>query len=347
MTTKRITSGWRGFSVAKETAYGTPAAVSTAFNFEGSPTDVQPKEVITNEAEVTGLNEPSAQDILNYMLDNTHAQRAMPHNIAFFLAAVMGKVSTDQPDNILDPAVYRHYIEREVSAVPLPSFTLIENDGVGTKRYPGIYGKTVKLSASREDFVRIEAGFGGMGKEETSAVGKPTVVAESYLRYGDLQFSRGGTLSGSVATQDLTVGGGPTQFKADLRSFEWTLDNQAQAIYEMGDNSGYATRVERGDRFTHDLKAVFEMQGDEHKSGLLAGTEYVLNIPIIGSVIPGGTGSFNFRADIIFPRVVYREAKKDRDGEVMIVNADFQVLEDSTYGSVIIEVHNEQTGYLL
>ena len=139
----------------------------------------------------------------------------------------------------------------------------------------------------------------------------------------------------------------PVSFKADLRSFAWTIDNQANPVYEMGDNSGYVSRAERGDRFSHDLTAVFEMQDDTHKTGLVNGTEYVLNIPIVGAVIPGGSGAFNFSVNFIFPKVVYREAKKDRDGQAMIVNAEFQVLEDITYGSVIVKIINEQTGYLI
>jgi hypothetical protein len=88
------------------------------------------------------------------------------------------------------------------------------------------------------------------------------------------------------------------------------------------------------------------MQDDAHKTGLINGTEYVLNIPIAGSVIPGGSGAFNYSVNLIFPKVVYRQAKKTRDGQELIVNAEFQVLEDPTYGSVIVQVINEQSSYL-
>lgn len=346
MTTKRISTGWRGFSIAKEASYGTPAGISTSFNFEGPITDVQPNEVKTDENEVTGLNEPSIQEILNWKLDGTHQQRAMPHNLAFFLALVMGKVTTDQPDDLNDPTVYRHFMERDLGNISLPSVTLVEYDGIANKRFSGLFGKSVKVSGSRGDFVKLEAQFGGMGKEEPNADSKPVVVGESYLRYGDVNFNRGGSLSGTVANGDLMVGGSPTSFKADLLSFDWTIDNEAKTFYEMGDSSGYVTRAERGDRFQQTLTATLEMQDDSHKTGLVNGTEYVLHIPVTGAVIAGGSNSFNYSCDIIFPKVVYKEAKKDRDGEVVTVNAEFQVLEDTTYGSVIVKVINEQTGYL-
>ncbi len=344
MATKRITTGWRGFSTAKESTYGTPATLATAFNFEGPITDIQPNEIHTNENEVTGLNEPSKQEILNWKLNGNHQQRAMPHNLAHFLAMVMGKVTTDQPDSTNEPTVYRHFIERDLVNIALPSITMVEYDGIANKRFSGLFGKSVKVSGERGDFVKLEAQFGGMGKEEANSDSKPTVAGESYLRYGDVNFTRGGSISGSVATGDLAVGGLPTSFMGDLQSFEWSIDNQAKTFYEMGDGSSYVSRVERGDKFNHSLSAVLEMQDDAHKSGLVNGTEYVMNIPIIGAVI--ASGSFKFSCDIIFPKVVYKEAKKDRDGEIVTVNAEFQVLEDSTYGSVIIKIINEQSAYL-
>lgn len=346
MTTKRITTGWRGFSIAKEVSFGAPATVDTAFNFEGPPVDIEINRAETDENEITGLNEAGSHEVLNWKLDGVHRQRTTPHNLTYFLAAVMGKVTTETPDAGNDPTVRRHWIERDVGSADLPSVTLIEFDGLGQKRFSGIFVKSVKVTGERNDFLKLEAQMGGMGKEEVNAAPKPTVVAESYLRYGDVAFTRGGSLSGSVAGGDLVVTGSPQSFKADLRNFTWTIDNQAIPVYEMGDNSGYVSRAEQGDRFTHDLTARFEMQDESHKTGLINGTQYVLNIPIVGSVIPGGSGAFNFKANLIFPKVVYREAKKSLEGQSLIVDCEFQVLEDATHGSVIVEIVNEQTGYL-
>lgn len=347
MTTKRITAGWRGLSTAKESALGTAATVDESFNFEGEPTDIEVNAQETNESEVTGYNEPTAKEILNYKLDSSHEQRALPHNIAQFLGMVMGKVTTDKPDNVGNAAVYRHWFERDLTNVALPSFTLIENDGIATKQFTGIFGKTFKLIGARGDFIQMVCEFGGMGKEEASAVTKPAQIVESYLRYGDVDFLRGGSLTGTVAGGDLAHGSG-TSFKADLRSFEWMIDNQAEAIYELGDSSGYVSRVERGDRFVQTLNAVLEMQDDSHKTGLTAGTEYVISIPIVGSAITGvdTDGSLFYTAEIILPKVVYRGAKKGRDAEKMIVNAEFEVLEDTTHGSAIVKVQNKQVAYL-
>lgn len=114
MTTKRITGGFRGFSTAKESAYGAAATVDTAFNFEGDPVDIEINNDQDNGEEITGLNEPDAHEILNYKLDGTHQQRVTPHNIAQFLGMVLGKVTDDQPDAGGNSSVYRHWFEREL-----------------------------------------------------------------------------------------------------------------------------------------------------------------------------------------------------------------------------------------
>lgn len=346
MATNRISTGWRAFSLTLETPYRTPETLTASLNFEGAPTDIEPNTVQTDENEITGYSEPTRQDIVDWMLGGTHKQRALPQNIALFAALALGKVTTDQPNAGGDAAVYRHWIERNLGTTLLPSITMVEYDGIGQKRYVGIYGKSLKISGARGEFVQMEANFGGAGKEEASAISRPALVAESYLRYGDANLTLGGTLSGTVAAGSLALAGG-TSFKVDLKSFEYSVESSANPIYEIGDNSGYVTRVERGDRWKHSLGAVLEMQDDAHKTSLLNGTAYVLNIPIIGSVIAGGSGTLNYTVNLLFPKVVYREAKKGVDGRVVKVDAKFEVLEDATYGSVIIEVVNKVAGYLL
>lgn len=346
MATNRISSGWRAFSLSKESSYRTPATPGISFNFEGGPSDIAPNAVHTDDMEISGFTEPTRQDIINWTMAGSHKQRAMPQNIAYFASLILGKCTSDQPDVGGDPTVYRHWIERNISTTLMPSVTMVEYDGIAARRYVGIYAKTLKIHGERGAFVTMEASFSGAGKEESSGLSRPALVAESYLRYGDANFTLGGSLSGTVAAGSLAVSGG-TSFKVHLKSFEYSVDSSANPIYEIGDNSGYVTRVERGDRWKHTLSATLEMQDDTHKTSLLNGTTYVLNIPIVGSVIAGGSGTLNYTADLIFPKVVYREAKKGIDGRVVKVDARFEVLEDNAYGSVIVRAVNKVSGYLV
>lgn len=345
MATKRISTGWRAFSLSRESAYRVAAIPNVTFNYEGGPADISPNAVQTDEKEITGYTEITRQDIINWTMSGTHKQRAMPQNIAFFASLVLGKCTDDQPNAGGDPAVYRHWVERNVSTTLMPSVTMVEYDGISAKQYVGVYGKSLRIIGERGAFINMEAALGGAGKEEASGISRPSVVAESYLRYGDANFSLGGSLAGSVAAGTLAVSGG-TSFKADLKSFDYSVESSASPVYEIGDNSGYVARVERGDRWKHSLSASLEMQNDTHKTSLLNGTTYALNIPIIGSVIAGGSGTLSYKVNLIYPKVVYREAKKGVDGRVVKVDAKFEVLEDPTYGSVVIEIINKVPAYL-
>lgn len=347
MTTYRKTTGYRNFSTAKETTYNGGATEDTAFNFEGELTDVEINNRLDDSNETTTLNEASSDTILSLKLENTHQQRATPHNISQFIGMVMGSVTADQPDVVGNSAVYRHWFERQ-TAVALNSFAMVEHDGVAEKVFTGIFGKSLKISAERDDFVNIEFTFGGSGQEASASDGKATVVSEGYLKAGDVDITRGGTITGTVALATLAVGSSPTSYTSELVSFEYNIDNDAQTIYEMSNATTYVSRVERGDKFIQTLSTVFEMQGDEHKTPLIAGTEYVLNIPIVGSSITGTNtdGTQYYTVDLIFPKVVYMEGKKTTDGERVLVEATWKILEDATYGSVIVKTINKQTAYL-
>lgn len=344
MSTKRVNAGWRAFSLAKETSYGTAqSTIDQLLHFEGAPADVTINNQETNENEITGLTDVSSREIITYGLEFQHAQRMLPHNSALFLAMCMGKVTTDQPDNVNAPNTYRHYLERDLTLPELKSVTMIENDGSEQKQYPGIYCKGITLSGERDSFCKIEADLGGSGQESTDVTGKPNQVGESYMRFGDVTVNRGGSFSGSVAGGDLAHGGSPTDLSAKVRSFSYKVENNANPVYEMGDQSKYVSRVERGRRWSHELNVQFELEDGSHHTGLTQGMEYAFSLPIVGSLIED---TYNYRCTLYFPKVVYREAKKSEDDGTLLVDAVFEVLEDATYGSVIAEVHNKVTSYL-
>lgn len=347
MGIKHIASGWRGFSITKETPYGTAETINTLLYFKGQPADVKAGNQITNEDEITGFSEPTTRDILTKMLEFSHEQRSMPHNLALFLALCGGKVTTDQQNVTTNPNAYRHYIERDLTAVDLPSVTMIENDGVQQKKYPGIICKSLEVRGEREGFVEVTAECKGNGAESNDASAKPSAEAESYLRYGDVTLTRGGAITGTVALGTLAVGSSPTDLSAKLRSFNYRIDNLAQPIYEIGDQTKQVSRMERGRRWEHTLNCQLEIEDTSHHDAMLAGTQYVLHIPIVGGVIGGGDGSLNYRCELYFPLVEYMESPKSYDDRgILIVDAVFKVLEDATFGSVIAEIHNKVPAYL-
>ena len=206
MTTKRIISGWRAFSVTEESAFGTPEAISATvgrLNFEGEPSDVRPGEVIDNPEEITGSNEMTSLEVLTRNLTVTHVQRAIPHNLTLFLAMCMGKVTSDQDTNGAAAGMYRHYIERDLTTLVLKAVTMWEFDGLAQKVYHAVVCKSVQITGERSGFCRMEAELMGRGSETVTSETKPAQVSECYLRYGDVSIFRGGGLTGNVAAGSL------------------------------------------------------------------------------------------------------------------------------------------------
>jgi hypothetical protein len=201
MTTKRIVSGWRAFSVTEESAFGTPEAISATvgrLNFEGDPSEVMAKDQFDNADEITGSNEMTSLEILTRTVEVTHSQRAIPHNLSLFFALCMGKVTTDQATNGAASGMYRHYIERDLTTIVSKAVTMWEFDGLAQKVFHAMACKSAQITGERSGFCRVDAELIGRGSETVTSESKPAQVAEKYLRYGDVTMYRGGGLTGSV-----------------------------------------------------------------------------------------------------------------------------------------------------
>lgn len=142
------------------------------------------------------------------------------------------------------------------------------------------------------------------------------------------------------------VVGTKTDMSAKVQTFDYKIDNGMEPIYELGDQTFFASRFERAGRFIHELNIRFELEDQEHHDKLLTTLgqpdPMVLQIPIVGESI----STLNYQCILWFPRVRYMESNKDRDGEKLILDAKFQVEEDATYGSIIVETANKVSAYL-
>ncbi len=344
---KSISAGFRAFSAAsKESSYGSAQTIDKLLYFNGQPSQVKLQNQYTNDDEINGVSEPNVHEVLSKISEFTHEQRAMPQNIALMLGACLGKVTTDQPDAGGNSGAYRHYLERDLTTLLPPTVSMVEDDNVQKKLYKGIGVKSFSLSGGRNEFIKMTAQCMGDGSESNSVVSAPSILAEDYFRWGDMNLYVGGSLSGTVALGTLARSGG-TLFSAAVRSASWTVDNGMSPIYEIGNSLLTVGRMEYGKTWTHTLNVQFEMNDTTHHDLLIAGTPSVLHLPIIGGVILGGDASLNYRAELFFPVVEYIEVNKSYDSEnKLIVDCSFQVLEDATLGSVICEVQNKDAAYL-
>jgi hypothetical protein len=145
---------------------------------------------------------------------------------------------------------------------------------------------------------------------------------------------------------EVTVVGVKTDMSAKVIGFDYKVDNAMEPVYELGDQTFFAKRFERAGRFIHTLNVKFELEDQEHHDKLLTNSgvpePMTLSIPIVGDAV----STLNYQCILWFPQVRYISATNTRDGEKLICDATFQVEEDATYGSVIIETANKTAAYL-
>jgi len=329
-----ITGGWRAFSTLVQANIAAGQIANTSLPFEaGDLMEPEPETSFMNDSEITGEVLPTTYRLLNRKLTGKHKGKAFAHLVGLFASMAMGK---DTVSTITGPA-YKHQLEIEKGIVELPYRTMVENDGLAQVGLVGVACVGFTLSGQRGGFVEFEADLIGQAAEGPNALDKPARIAESYLAYGECNLTRGGTVAGGAVT-------GGTSLSADLVSFKLGFKNNGKGIYRIGDASGNIGQIRRGQTYAVDLEAELEINDQTHRTALLAGTEYVMNIPIIGGT---AAGTAKYTIDVVLPRVVYTEAKKGVNDGILKIAAKFGVLADPTNGGLIINVINLQpTSYL-
>lgn len=329
-----ITGAWRGFSLLKQADIKTAEPVDTLLYFSGDPAEPEANQFYVNSDEVTGELMPTKHRLLNRKLAVKHKGKGFPHVVGLFASMAMGK---DTATQVGMTTAYNHKIEVDKTVVELSYRTMVENDGFAQFLYKGVACVGFQLSCQRDGFLEIEADLVGSASEATDATEKPDMVDESYLTYGDAKFFKGGAFDGAAVT-------GGTELSASMEDFTFSFKNNGKAVYICGDNSGQAGRVQRGQKYDMELKAKFELENQSHRTDFLAGTEFIGYIPLIGGV---ANGTAHYGVELIFPRIVYKAAKKGATDGTLDVAADFQVLSDPDHGPLVINVTNLQAASYL
>ena len=344
MSLKKTFTGWRDFSATEQTALDAPEALTSNHNYrpQGFMT-IEVADRQDNSDELNGFNQATDDEIVKLIGKGSHSRKLVPHEAAHLLGFCLGKVTQDQPDVANAPPTYRHWIERDLTRTTVPAFTLIEHNGATQNLYNAVVVKSVKIVGNDEGYCELDAEFMSRGDEVDNSEGKQSAVSgESYLKFGDVEFLRDGSLTGTVAAGTLAHGSG-TSLKGDMKSFELSIDNDVRPRYEFGSSGGLVSRFDMGKQFLMELSAQMEFQSDADQAAMSAGTEYVISIPLIGATIEDVQ---KYTVDLIFPKVIIESVEKSDDDGVLVSAIKYKVMEDATYGSFIVRVINKQQDYV-
>jgi hypothetical protein len=289
----------------------TAQPVNSTFNFEGEPLSPEPENYYTNKTEVTGELMANQKRLLTKKFQGKHASKAFPHLVGAFASMAMGK------DTVSGAGPYVHKIEIDKTKVELPYRTVVENDGDTQVRFVGVACAGFMLKGQRGGFVEFEADLLGRGDEAADATAKPARLAETYMAYGDMTMVKGGTFDGTTVT-------GGSNISAELVEFSLAFKNNAKAVVQFGDSSGYAARVQRGQSYDVEFSCKLEFASAVHRNDWLAQNEFVIELPLTSSAIQ--------KIQIVLPRCFFENAKKTVADGILTLDCKIGVLADAVHG---------------
>jgi hypothetical protein len=163
----------------------------------------------------------------------------------------------------------------------------------------------------------------------------PSRIVEPPLRTSDFMVNLGGKWDGSQIVE-----GHPVQ--ADINSLEWSFENNMRVEFVPGAGSGqYANRAlreGRNQRLTFDRVFRDYILGQRRDDS----ETFVVYAKAEGSEYEA---SHKYTVELIFPKVGVIATPRREDGKRLSEAADLVILQDDTYGSVIVNVKNKAAAY--
>ena len=163
----------------------------------------------------------------------------------------------------------------------------------------------------------------------------PARVTETPLRVAEMTFKQGGKWDGSDFLGGRTIG-------AEVRSVEWNFNNNLEIEFVPGAGDAYAARCFRPAR-TQTLKLDREFRNYIMQQHIDDNDDFGFYILAEGAIFDS---PHKYQVEIIFPKVAVVSAPLSVDGKRVAEAGDMLVLEDDTYGSVIVKVKNIQATYM-
>ena len=162
----------------------------------------------------------------------------------------------------------------------------------------------------------------------------PARINETPLRVSEMTLKVGGAWTGSAFS-------GGRELQAELKSLEWNLNNNLAVEFVPGAGGAYASRAIRGGR-VQKISLNREFREFILQQHLVSNDTLGLYVLAEGAIFDS---PHKYGVEIVFPKVGVLGSPISVDGKRLAEAGDLQVLEDDTYGSVIVNVKNLQATY--
>lgn len=170
--------------------------------------------------------------------------------------------------------------------------------------------------------------------ESASWMTFPAKIEESPMRVSSTSLNFGGSWDGSAFT------GGRTM-TCSVKNIEWSFNNNGNVEFCFGAGGDYGGRFFRDAR-TQTVKVTRELRDMTMQQRLDNEETFGLHVQFEGAEFDTGE---NFTVDLVFPKLAFLSSPISVDGKRLSEAGECTVLEDDTYGSVIVVVKNEVDTY--
>jgi hypothetical protein len=162
----------------------------------------------------------------------------------------------------------------------------------------------------------------------------PVRVVEPPLRVTDLVLNLGGKWDGTSFL-------GGHAMSNEIESVEYAINNNLSVEFRVGGTGSYANYALRNGR-VQTLKLNRQARDFILQQRIKDNEYFGVRLTATGAEFETGK---NYYLDIVFPRCNVLTAPITVSGKVLAEAGDLVVLQDDTYGSVIVEVGNKVTAY--
>lgn len=353
---------WLSLNTGTSIAYGSYGTVDSAFNVTSGPWN-RTAERTPDTDEYTGYEEDTSSGtgrVLAVSVQGDIAGRATPHILAILGAAALGSWSSATAGTLGTAATaYKHRIFPIKGTVgtqgagTLPALMVCESLSGATDfefDYRSCMVNTFSISASKKNWVQYTASLVGDGNFRASTVAKSAVVSEAYLKAGDVTLFLGtalaATMTQSKATADVTgtAYGSAINVTGKVIDFKWDINNNLPLDEGYAMNSG-TTRGnnDRGVR-TQALTITMELHSSAQLALLESQKTMAAELECFNELIESNA---YYGFNLGWPKLsMLTCVPSGGPREKMKVAMTFHVGEDTTKGSVLLDIYNTRSAYL-
>lgn len=162
----------------------------------------------------------------------------------------------------------------------------------------------------------------------------PSRVAESPLRVSEMDFFLGGTWNGTAFVGGQNIG-------ADIQSISTGYNNNSTISFVPGGGGAFASKHERSGR-SQSLKVDKSFKDLMLQQYVKENATFGAYIKCIGKEFAPGE---HYQVEIIYPKLGVLDAPVSVSNNKLQEAGDFAVLQDDTYGSIIVIITHQMNGF--